>query len=115
MKHGPLIFGLIAFALTGCEKASEPSNTPVNTIERQTERRDRASGSPGVLLWSTEFRDQTLKECIQRATADGNVPGIRKCECVVEKTSTTIPEQQFKAIQTDPSVKELVKKIGAAC
>ena len=113
MKHGPLIFGLIAFALTGCEKAGEPSNTQVNTMARQAEPKGQASGSPGVLLWSTEFRDQTLKECIQSATADGSVAGVRKCKCVVEKASTTIPEQQFKAINTDPSVKELVKKIAS--
>ena len=59
--------------------------------------------------------DYAIKECIQRATADGSAQGVRKCGCVVEKTSTTIPEQRFKAIQTDPAVKDQIKPIGAGC
>ena len=111
MRRDPLIFCLVAFALLGCEKASEPASK----IELQAERKDLQSGSPPFLMWSPEFRDQTLKECIQSATADGSAQGVRKCKCVVEKASTTIPEQRFKAIQTDPAIKDQVKQIGAGC
>ena len=111
MGRGPLIFCLITIALLGCEKASEP----VDKVDRQAERKDLQSGSPSMLMWSPEFRDQTLKECIQSATADGSAQGVRKCKCVVEKASTTMPEQKFRSIQTDPAVKDLLKQIGAAC
>ena len=43
-----------------------------------------------------------LKECIQNATAQADSKGAGKCKCVVEKASTTIPEQRFKAIHADP-------------
>jgi len=66
-------------------------------------------------MWSPEFRDRTLNECIQSATADGNPKGVGKCKCVVEKASTTILEQRFKAIKTDPEVKAMVRQIGVAC
>ena len=109
MKHGSLIFCLIAIASVGCEKAGEPA------VERQAERKDQQSVSAPLAMWSPEFRDQTLNECIQSATADGNPKGARKCKCVVEKASTTIPEQRFKAVNTDPKVKEMIRQIGAAC
>ena len=66
-------------------------------------------------MWSPEFKNQTLSECTQRATADENPTGVRKCKCIIEKASTTIPEQRFKTIGTDPEVKALIKQIGAAC
>ena len=111
MKHGSLIFCLIAFSLAGCEKAGEP----VGKAERQVERKDQQSVSPPPALWSAEFKDQTLKECIQRATQDMNTEGVRRCKCVIEKAATTIPEQRFKTIDTDPQVKESLRQIGAAC
>jgi hypothetical protein len=107
MKQGSLIFCLIAIALVGCEKASEP--------DRQSERKTLPSVSPPLAMWSPEFKSQTLNECTQRATADANPDGVRRCKCVVEKASATIPEQRFKAIGTDPQVKALMKQIGAAC
>jgi hypothetical protein len=111
MKQGSLIFCLIAFGLVGCEKASEPANR----AEPQAERKDQQIGSAPLAMWSPEFKNQTLNECIQRATADGNSTGVLKCKCVVEKASATIPEQRFKTINTDPEVKELIKQIGVAC
>lgn len=111
MKHGSLIFCLITFALLGCEKAGEPAIE----AERQAERKDQQSVSPPPAMWSPEFTTQTLNECIQSATRDGNAQGVQKCKCVVEKASATIPEQRFKAIGTDPEVKALIKQIGAAC
>jgi len=98
-------------ALVGCERAGEPANSGVS----QTERKDQQIASPAVALWSPEFKDQTLNECIQRATADGNSVGVRRCKCVIEKASTTIPELRFKAIQTDPEVKERIRQFGATC
>ena len=111
MQHGAIILVSIVFALAGCEKASEP----VKTADRQIERKDQPGVLPPPLLWSAEFRDETLKGCIQLATADMNTPGVRKCKCVIEKASTTIPEQKFKTINSDPTVKEQLKQIGAAC
>jgi hypothetical protein len=111
MKHGSLIFCLIAFALVGCEKAGEPANE----AEPQAERKDQQGVSRPLASWSPEFKDQTLNECIQRAREDMNPEGVRRCKCVIEKASTTIPEQRFKAIRTDPEVKELLKQIGVAC
>jgi hypothetical protein len=111
MKHGSLIFCLISFSLLGCEKASEPAGK----VEQQAERKDQQSVSPPVAMWSPEFKEQTLKECIQRATQDMNTEGVRRCKCVIEKAAATIPEQRFKAIGTDPEVKESLRKIGAAC
>ena len=111
MKHGSLIFCLIALTLVGCEKAREPANK----VELQAERKVQQVISPPLAMWSPEFKNQTLNECIQRATADKNSAGVRKCKCVVEKASTTIPEQRFKTIDTDPEVKALIKQIGAAC
>ena len=111
MKQGSIIFCLIAFALVGCEKAGEPANK----TELQAERKAEQSVSPPLSLWSAEFKNQTLNECIQRATADGNSQGALKCKCVVERASTTIPEQRFKAIHTDPEVKEMIKQIGLRC
>jgi hypothetical protein len=110
-KHGSLLFCLIAFAFVGCEKAGEPANK----AEPQAERKDQQSVSPPLAMWSPEFTKQTLDECIESATRDGSAEGARKCKCVVEKASTTIPEQRFKAIRTDPEVKELIKQIGVAC
>ena len=66
-------------------------------------------------MWSPEFKNQTLNECIQRATADMSPEGVRKCKCVIEKASTTIPEQRFKEIDTNPEVKGLIKQIGSTC
>jgi hypothetical protein len=111
MNLGSLIFCFIAFALVGCEKASEPAIK----VERQAEQKDQQSVSPLLASWSAEFKDQTLSECTQRATDDKNPDGVRRCKCVVEKASATIPEQRFKAIRTDPEVKELLRQIGAAC
>jgi hypothetical protein len=111
MKHGSLIFCLVAFALAGCEKAGEPANK----IERQAERKDQQSVSPPLASWSPEFKDQTLNECIQRAKEDVNAEGVRRCKCVIEKASTTIPQQRFKAVRTDAEVKESLKQIGVAC
>ena len=111
MKQGSIIFCLIAFGLVGCEKAGEPANKG----ELQAERKAEQSVSPPLSLWSAEFKNQTLNECIQRATADGNSKGVLKCKCVVEKASATIPEQRFKAIQSDPEVKGLIKQIGMTC
>ena len=111
MKQGSLILCLIAMALAGCEKVSEPANK----VELQAERKDQQSVSSPLAMWSPEFKNQTLNECIQRATEDRNPDGVRKCKCVVEKASTTIPEQRFKAIGTDPEVKGLIKQIGFAC
>jgi hypothetical protein len=114
MKQGIpalLTISLITLALVGCEKAAEPANK----VERQTERKDQQSVPPPVALWSPEFKDQTLNECIQRATAEANTEGVRRCKCVVEKASTTIPELRFKAVQTDPAVKEQIRQIGATC
>lgn len=102
MKQGLLILCLIAFALAGCEKASPPANIQQGV-------------SPPPALWSAEFKNQTLNECVERAKADGNSQGELKCKCVVEKAAATIPEQRFKAIGSDPEVKALVKQIGAAC
>jgi hypothetical protein len=111
MKRGSLIFCLIAFALVGCEKAGEPANK----VEPQAERKAQPSVSSPRAIWSTEFKDQTLNECIQRARQDMNPEGVRRCKCVIEKASTTLPEQRFKAIGTDPEVKALLKQIGEAC
>lgn len=111
MKHGSLVFCLIAFALVGCEKAGEPAKQ----AGRQAERKVEQGVSPPLVLWSPEFRDQTLNECIQSAKADGNSRGEAKCKCVVERASTSITEQRFKAIHTDPEVKEKIRQIGAAC
>jgi hypothetical protein len=111
MKNGSYIIYLIAFMLVGCEKASEPANK----IERQTERKDQQNGSPPLAMWSPEFKQQTLNECTKRAAEDMNPEGGRRCNCVVEKASTTIPEQWFKTIGTDPEVKALLKQIGLAC
>ena len=111
MKRGSLIFLLIAITLVGCEKAGEPPNK----VERQAERKDQQSVSPPIAMWSPEFKHQTLRECIQSATAQGDSKGVGKCRCVVEKASTTIPEQRFKTIHTDPQVKELIRQIGVAC
>src|SRR5476649_2865341 len=97
MKHGSLIFCLIVFALVGCEKAGEPANK----VERQAERKDQPSVSPALASWSPAFKNQTLNECIQRAREDVNPEGVRRCKCVIEKASTTIPEQRFKAVRTD--------------
>ena len=111
MKHGLLVFCLVAVALAGCEKAGEPANK----VEPQAERKDQQGVSPPPAMWSAEFRDQTLNECIQSAKAEGNSRGIGKCKCVVDKASATIPEQRFKAIHTDPKVKEMIRQIGASC
>jgi hypothetical protein len=111
MKQGTLIFCLIAFTLVGCGKASEPANK----AELRAERKVQQGISPPLSMWSQEFKNQTLNECTERATADKNPAGIQKCKCVVEKASTTIPEQRFKAIGTDPEVKALIKQIGSAC
>ena len=111
MKHGSLIFCLVAFSLAGCGKAG----VPASNVERQAEQKDQQSASPALALWSPEFKDQTLKQCIQRATQDMNTEGVRRCRCVIEKAATTIPEQRFKAIGTDPEVKESLRQIGAAC
>ncbi len=111
MKQGSLIFCLIVFTLVGCERAGEPANK----AKPQAERKDQQSVSPPLAMWSPEFKNQTLNECIQRATADMSPEGVRKCKCVVEKASTTIPEQRFKTIGTDPEVKGLIKQIGFAC
>ena len=111
MKHSLIILGLVAVALIGCDRSGEPANK----VAPQTERKDQPGVSPPRAMWSQEFTSQTLNECVQRATADGNSDGIRKCKCVVEKASTTIPEQRFKEIRTDPEVKALIKQIGAAC
>ena len=111
MKHGSLIVCFIAFALVACEKASEPANR----VENQAEPKDRQSVAPPRASWSPEFKDQTLSECIERATEDKNPEGVRRCKCVIEKASTTIPEQRFKAIHTDPEVKDWLRQIGVAC
>jgi hypothetical protein len=111
MKHASLIFCLIAFSFAGCEKAGAPAGK----VEAQAERKDQQSVSPPVAMWSPEFKDQTLKECIQRATQDMNTEGVRRCKCVIEKAATTIPEQRFRTIGTDPEVKESLRKIGATC
>jgi len=111
MKHGSLVLCLIVLALAGCEKAGEPADE----AGRQAERKAQPGVSPAVAMWSPEFRDRTLNECIQSATADGNPKGVGKCKCVVEKASTTILEQRFKAIKTDPEVKAMVRQIGVAC
>lgn len=106
-----LVFCLIVFALAGCERAGEPANK----LERQAERKDQPGVSPPLAMWSAEFRDRTLKECIQSATAQADSKGAGKCQCVVEKASTTIPEQRFKTIHTDQGVKDLIRQIGMAC
>jgi hypothetical protein len=111
MKQRSLIILLIAFSLIGCEKAGEPANK----AEPQSVRQNQPGASPALALWSAEFKKQTLDECIQSATRDGNSEGVRKCKCVIDKASTTIPEQRFKTINTDPEVKESIKQIGAAC
>jgi hypothetical protein len=111
MKHASLMTCLIVLALAGCDKASEP----VSKVERQDERKEQQGMVPLRTLWSPEFKDQTLKECAQRAAADMNSKGVLKCRCVIEKASATIPEQRFKAIQTDPAVKDMIRQIGAAC
>lgn len=111
MKPGLLIICLIAFSLIGCEKAGEPANK----AEPQAERKDQPSVPPALALWSAEFKKQTLDECIQSATRDGNSEGVRRCKCVIEKASTTIPEQRFKTINSDPEVKQSIKQIGATC
>jgi hypothetical protein len=109
VKLSPLIVGTMLVALAGCDKAGAPANGT------QSDRPSQQTASPAVALWSTEFKTQTMNECIQRATSDGNSEGVRKCKCVIEKASTTIPEQRFKSIQTDPQVKDMIKQIGAAC
>ena len=111
MKQRSLICCLIAFALVGCQKAAEPAKKP----GVQVERKDQQGVSPSLSMWSPEFKNQTLNECIQRATADMNSEGVRKCKCVVEKAATTIPEQRFKEIGTNPEVKGLIKQIGSTC
>ena len=111
MKYSSLFLCLIVAALVGCEKASEP----VNKAERQGASKDQRGVSPPLALWSPEFRDQTLKECTQSATANGDSKGVLKCKCVVDKASTTIPEQRFKAVQTDPEVKDMIRQIGVSC
>ena len=109
MKHASLVFCLIALASVGCEKAGEPAAAP------RPERKVQQGVSPALARWSPEFENQTLNECIQSAKADGNPDGARKCKCVVEKASATIPEQRFKAVGTDPEVKTLIRQIGLAC
>ena len=111
MKKGLFICCLLACALMGCEKASQPAAT----AERQPERKEQASAPAPAALWSKEFKDQTLKECIQHATANGDSEGVRKCRCVVDKAAATITEERFKAIGTDAQVKATVKQIGATC
>ena len=111
MKYASLIFCLIAVTLVGCERGGEPANK----VDRQAERKDQPSVSPALASWSPEFKDQTLNECIQRAREDANPEGVRRCKCVIEKASATMPEERFKAIGTDPEVKALIKQIGGAC
>jgi hypothetical protein len=111
MKHRSLVFFLIAFSLVGCGK----TGAPAGNVEPQAERKDQQSVSPVLALWSPEFKEQTLKGCINRATQDMNSEGVRRCKCVIEKAATTIPEERFKAIGTDPQVKESLRQIGAAC
>jgi hypothetical protein len=109
MKRQLLIFCLIAFSLPGCGK----TGAPAGNAEPQTERNDRVS--PVLALWSPEFKEQTLKGCISRATQEMNSDGVRRCKCVIEKAATTISEERFKAIGTDPQVKETLRQIGTAC
>jgi len=111
MKHGSLIFCLVAFALAGCEKASETASK----VERQAEQKGQTGVAPLPASWSAEFKGQTLSDCTRRATEDKNPEAVRRCKCIVEKASTTIPEQRFKAINTDPEAKELLRQIGAVC
>ena len=111
MKQSLCILGLIALALLGCDRAGGPANK----VEAQTERKDQQAVAPPATLWSAEFKSQTLNECSQSATREGNADGVRKCQCVVDKASATIPEQRFKTIGTDAEVKEMVRKIGATC
>jgi hypothetical protein len=111
MKRVSLIFCLIAFVSVGCEKAGEPANK----AEPQAGAKAQQNVVPPLALWSPDFKEQTLKECIQRATQEMNTEGVRRCRCVIEKASATIPEQRFKAVGTDPEVKELLKQVGLAC
>jgi hypothetical protein len=111
MKHGLVMVGLFALALAGCDRGSEPSAK----VQGQTAQKDQQGAPSPVGLWSQEFKEQTLKECIQSATREMNTDGVRRCKCVVEKASTTITEQRFKTIGTDPEVKAQLKQIGAAC
>jgi len=111
MKHGLLILYLVAFALLGCDKPSEPAGK----IGSQAMQKDQPAASAPVALWSPEYKDKTVKECIQLATRDMNTEGVRRCKCVMEKASTTMTEQQFKTIGTDPAVKESIRQIGLAC
>jgi len=111
MKHGSLILYLVAVALLGCDKASEPAAKTGS----QAVQKDQAVASTPRALWSPEFKDKTVKECIQLATRDMNTEGIRRCKCVLEKASTTMTEQQFHTIGTDPAVKESIRQIGVAC
>jgi hypothetical protein len=115
MKRGSLIFCLAAFALVGCEKTSAPANKVEPKVELQAEPKVQQSVFPPRANWSPQFKDDTLNECVRRATEDMNPERVRRCKCIVEKASTTIPEQRFKAIGTDPEAKALLRQIGAAC
>jgi hypothetical protein len=112
MKYAVLAMGLCAIALAGCEKAVEPGIK----VQSQVERKDQQTGAaPQAMLWSPEFKGQTLDECLQSAKRDGNPDGARKCKCVIDKAATTVPEQRFKTVHTDPEVRTMIKQIGAAC
>jgi uncharacterized lipoprotein NlpE involved in copper resistance len=111
MKHGLLILYLLAFALLGCNKAGEPASN----IGSQALQKDQPVASAPLALWSPEFKDKTVKECIQLATRDLNTEGVRRCRCAMEKASTTMTEQQFHTVGTDPAVRESIRQIGLAC
>ena len=111
MRHASIIICSVFLALLGCNNAVESSGN----AERQPDAQSQQSGSSPPALWSAAFKSQTLNECIQRATADGNTQGVIRCKCVVEKASTTIPEEKFKTVGSDAEVKLMIKRIGRTC